>query len=64
MKNINQASVYVVTRGGRRIEEENYHNKADANLRADTLRELLKEWDPNQVNSVSIIKTDKPYRIR
>ena len=61
---IKEHSFYVVTRGGRRIEEKNYDDKVDAYFRADILRSLLKEWDPSQVNSVSVIKTEKPYRIR
>lgn len=64
MKKTDQETVYVVTRQGRRTEEKNYSSKADANFRAESLKILLKEWDPAQVNSVSVVKTDKPYRIR
>lgn len=57
-------AVYVVTRQGRRIEENNYSTHAEAKARAARLREVLLEWDPSSVNSVSITKTDKPKRIR
>tara|TARA_R100001594_G_scaffold145034_1_gene194755 strand:- start:204 stop:392 length:189 start_codon:yes stop_codon:yes gene_type:complete len=57
-------AVYVVTRDGRRIEENNYSNHGDAKDRAARLREMLAEWDPSAINSVSITKTDKPKRIR
>lgn len=57
-------AVYVVTRDGRRIEEKNYSNHADAKARAARLREMLLEWDPSTAHSVSITKTDKPKRIR
>ncbi len=56
--------VYVVTRDGRRIEEENYPTHAQAKDRADILRALLSEWDPSSARSVSVVKTDKPRRIR
>ena len=56
--------VYIVTRDGRRIEEENYLTHAQAKDRADILRALLSEWDPASGRSVSVVKTDKPRRIR
>ncbi len=57
-------TVYVVTRDGRRIEDENYTNHNDAKARAQILKAVLTEWDPSAVSSVSIVKTDKPKRIR
>ena len=57
-------TVYVVTRDGRRIEEENYPSHNEAKSRADRLKVTLSEWDPSTVSSVSIVKTDKPRRIR
>mgnify|MGYP001399579967 CR=1 FL=1 len=55
---------FVVTRNKRRIEDKNYKNLSDAELRADKLRAVLKEWDPSQVNKVSITKTKSPNRVR
>ena len=60
----NDKAVYVVTRDGRRIEEENYSTHAQANDRADSLRSLLCEWDPPSAKTVRVVKTDKPRRIR
>ena len=55
---------YVVTRDGRRTEERNYTSAADAKMRAEALKAVLAEWDPSGVRSVSIVKTNKPNRIR
>ena len=55
---------YVVTRDGRRIEERNYTNASEAKARSDALKAVLSEWDPSSLRSVSIVKTDKPNRIR
>ena len=56
--------VYVVTRAGRRTEDRNYTNASDASLRAEHLRQVLREWDPSQVNQVEVVKTNKPHQIR
>lgn len=56
--------VYVVTRDKRRIEDVNYSSLSDANLRADRLRSVLKEWDPNDASKVDVRKTKKPNQIR
>tara|TARA_Y100001938_G_scaffold150479_1_gene241574 strand:- start:302 stop:493 length:192 start_codon:yes stop_codon:yes gene_type:complete len=56
--------VYVVTRDGRRTEDRNYSSIADAKARAAALKEVLAEWDPTGVKAVSVVKTDKPNRIR
>lgn len=55
---------YVVTRDKRRVEDKNYQVLSDAEIRAEKLRNVLREWDPSQVNKVSIQKTKTPYRIR
>lgn len=55
---------YVVTRNKRRIEDTNYANISDAEIRAEKLRLVLKEYDPNDVKKVSVMKTQKPNRIR
>ena len=57
-------SVYVVTRDGRRIEEENYPARPQAVERANQLKAMLKDWDPAGVSRVAITKTNKPKRIR
>jgi hypothetical protein len=56
--------VYVVTRDGRRTEEQNYSTHAQAKARAEALKVVLAEWDPSGVSSINIVKTDKPKRIR
>ena len=57
-------NVYVVTRNKRRIEEENYDSKEEAESRAEMLVETLKKWkDPDQ-RKVEVVYTDKPSRIR
>lgn len=55
---------YVVTRDKRRVEDKNYQVLSDAEIRAEKLRNVLREWDPSQVNKVSIQKTKTPYKIR
>lgn len=56
--------VYVVTRNSRRIEENNYLLKEDAEVRALKLVQVLKKWkDPDQ-KRVKVIETDNPSRIR
>ena len=55
---------YVVTRNKRRTEDRNYTNASDAEMRAEKLRSVLREYDPSDVRNVSVIKTQKPNRIR
>jgi len=55
--------VYVVTRGGRRVEPRNYENEEDAQDRASKLIEMLRKHSPNCANKVSIIKTVNPNTI-
>ncbi len=55
--------VYVVTRGGRRVEPRNYENEEDAQDRASKLIEMLRKHSPNCASKVSIIKTVNPNTI-
>ena len=50
-------TVYVVTRNKRRIEDRNYSNAQDAELRADKLRDVLRKYDPSDVRNVSVVST-------
>lgn len=56
--------VYVVTRNQRRIEDRDYSELHDAELRAAKLKAVLKEWDPADVKNVEVVRTKKPNRIR
>jgi|13_taG_2_1085334.scaffolds.fasta_scaffold45994_3 hypothetical protein len=57
-------TVYVVTRNSRRIEENNYSSKEDAENRAEKLVQVLKKWkDPDQ-KRVRVVETNNPLRIR
>tara|TARA_Y100001973_G_C5139854_1_gene302356 strand:- start:176 stop:361 length:186 start_codon:yes stop_codon:yes gene_type:complete len=56
--------VYVVTRDGRRIEEQNYETNEEAKARMDTLVKVLKKWkDPDSMR-VKIEKTSQPKKIK
>lgn len=55
---------YVVTREGRRVEDKNYKEKYDAEERALKLVAMIQEYSPFEKNSVSIVYTSEPYRIR
>ena len=55
--------MYVVTRGGRRVEPNNYDNEQDAQERASKLIDMLKKYSPQCVKKVSIIKTINPNTI-
>tara|TARA_B000000475_G_C15969701_1_gene436527 strand:- start:529 stop:717 length:189 start_codon:yes stop_codon:yes gene_type:complete len=60
----NQKMVYVVTRNSRRIEEENYSSRDEAQERAENLVKVLKKWkDPDQ-NRVKVVETSTPAKIR
>lgn len=54
---------YVVTRGGRRIEEKNYKTQAQAQYRADVLYGVLKKYDPNDLGKIAIVKTSNTYKV-
>ncbi len=56
--------VYVVTRGGRRVEEVNYHTQNDATYRADILIDMVKKYSPHEKDSVHIVFTSIPEKIR
>jgi hypothetical protein len=56
--------VYVVRRDKRRIESKNYDDISAAEIRADRLRSVLKEWDPKGMSKVDISRTKKPNQIR
>lgn len=59
-----QKTVYVVTRNSRRTEFRNYETKAEAEVRAEKLVNVLKKWkDPDQ-RKVRVVETLTPLRIR
>lgn len=55
---------YVVTREGRRVEDKNYTDKYDAEERALKLVAMVQEYSPHEKDSVSIVYTSEPYKIR
>jgi len=57
------SACYVVTRRGRRVEEDNYATQHGAQERAEKLYEMLKRFDPRDKNTVGIIYTSKPYKV-
>ena len=57
-------SFFVVTRGGRRVEENNYKLKADAEYRAEKLVAMVKQYSPHEKDSISIVHTSEPKKIR
>ncbi len=57
-------SYFVVTRNGRRVEENNYKSKADAEYRAEKLINMIRDHSPHEKNSVSIFHTSEPRKIR
>lgn len=54
---------YVVTRHGRRVEENNYKTKHEAEYRAMQLQEMVKRCDHTSVGKIDIIYTSKPHKI-
>lgn len=56
--------LYVVTRNSRRIEDKNYLNKEDAEVRAQALVEILKQWKDPDHKKVKVVETNKPAKIR
>jgi hypothetical protein len=54
--------VFVVTRDGRRTSETNYKTEWDAKMEADYWINLTRKYDSK--SRISIVKTDKPKRIR
>ena len=57
-------SFFVVTRSGRRVEENNYKSKPEAQYRAEQLTAMIKEYSPNEKGSVAIVHTSEPRKIR
>ena len=60
----NPSPVYVVTRSGRRVEEVNYKTQNDATYRADILVDMVKKYSPHEKDSINIIYTSAPEKIR
>ena len=59
-----EKTVYVVTRNSRRIEDRNYASKEDAQVRAETLAQVLKKWKDPDVKKVRVVQTTTPAKIR
>ena len=59
-----EQTYYVVTRNSRRIEEDNYLTKEDANARAEQLVQVLKKWKDPDEKRVSVVQTTNPSKIR
>jgi len=57
-----QTEVYVVTRDRRRTSDRNFINENDAKIEAQYWIRICKNYDP--ASKVSIVKTNKPRRIR
>ena len=57
-----QQEVYVVTRDKRRTSEWNFTNESEAKQEAQYWINIYKNYDPS--SKVSIVKTDKPRKIR
>ena len=59
-----EKKVYVVTRNARRIEDRNYINREDAEVRAQALVDMLKKWKDPDLKKVKVVETSKPAKIR
>ena len=59
-----EKTVYVVTRNARRIEDRNYLSREDAEVRAQALVDMLKQWKDPDLKKVKVIETAKPAKIR
>lgn len=55
--------VYVVTRRDRRIEPDNYEQEEDARNRANDLAAMLRLFDPGDLGTISIVKTQYPNTV-
>ena len=64
MTDTKEKKVYVVTRNARRIEDRNYLTKQEAEVRAEALAKMLKDWNDPDFNKVKIVETAKPAKIR
>tara|TARA_B100002019_G_scaffold289308_1_gene304656 strand:- start:2128 stop:2337 length:210 start_codon:yes stop_codon:yes gene_type:complete len=58
----NQPEVYVVTRDRRRTSDWNFTNEEDAKREAQYWIGICRNYDPS--SKVSIVKTNKPRKIR
>ena len=59
-----EKKVYVVTRNARRIEDKNYVTREDAEVRAQALVDMLKQWKDPDLKKVKVVETSKPAKIR
>ena len=59
-----ETKVYVVTRNSRRIEDKNYATREDAEIRAQALVDMLKQWKDPDLKKVKVVETSKPAKIR
>lgn len=57
-----ETEVFVVTRDRRRTSDRNFVNENDAKIEAQYWIGICKNYDP--ASKVSIVKTNKPRRIR
>ena len=55
-------NVFVVTRDGRRTSEKNFLLERDSRDEADYWIRLVRKYDPR--SKISVVKTNKPKRIR
>lgn len=58
----NQPEVYVVTRDRRRTSDRNFTKEEDAKREAQYWINICRKYDPS--SKVSIVKTNKPRKIR
>ena len=59
-----EKKVYVVTRNSRRIEDKNYATREEADVRAQALVDMLKQWKDPDLKKVEVVETSKPAKIR
>ena len=57
-----ETEVFVVTRDRRRTSDRNFTNENDAKIEAQYWIGICKNYDP--ASKVSIVKTNKPIKIR
>jgi len=62
--NKDSKSFYVVTRGGRRVEENNYSQRDVADLRASKLLNMVTKYSPHEKNQICVVHTSEPHKIR
>jgi hypothetical protein len=64
MTDTKEKKVYVVTRNSRRIEDKNYATREDAEVRAQALVNVLRDWKDPDLKKVKVVETSKPAKIR